>query len=123
MKLIFKINGSDFLIEIEPNVIPQLGWKIKRFDKLYTVDGIELDYDLPKEDEKIIIHLKSDSLENVKMLKDQVKVIKVWQQNINSLTLHKIYNLEEKTDSHFSIIDDKGVRKKYKIDNFQFKFS
>lgn len=56
----------------------------------------------------------------------KVKVVKVWKQNQNSLTLDKEYEVEEVIEHNYSenkeivITDDKGVKKKYNFDNSQF---
>lgn len=119
MKLIFKVNGSDFLIENNPSVIPQIGWIFKVFGKIFKVDGVELDYDLPKEENILIIHLENDL--SSKSKKKQVQVKKVWKQNENSLTIHKVYEVIAENKGYFSIMDDKGKLKKYQDDNLQFR--
>lgn len=119
MKLIFKIGKADFLVENSPNFIPQIGYTVKIFDKLYNVDSILIDYDAPKEDETIIIQLSS--LEAVKPSLNTVTVRRLWKQNANSLTLFKSYEVVQRLETKFCIVDDNGKLKWFKNDNLQFK--
>lgn len=119
MKLIFKVNGADFLIEKDPSVIPQIGWTFKVFGKTFKVEDVELDYSLTKEENILIIHLENDL--SSKSKKKKVQVVKVWKQNENSLTVNKVYEVIAENNGYFSITDDKGKIKKYQNENYQFR--
>ena len=57
---------------------------------------------------------------------ESVKCVRVWGQNVNSLTLGKVYEVvkvkEYSNYKNFFIYDDKGKLKKYDWQNSQFKF-
>ena len=121
MRVIYRsIEGSDIFVEYNPVVYPQMKQRIKIFNENYSVFDIFEDKDLSIEYSELIITLSIFKEPNITTDK-QVQVIKVWEQNEESLTINRHYSIIRETERNFTIIDDLGRQKRYKHDNSQFK--
>lgn len=126
MKIIFRIDGSNFFVEELP-VLPPLTSTILIYGSSYKVVNVILDLNSEEDSEvKYYTELKPYAeLKPTDVETNTAKCIKVWDQNRNSLTLGREYKILRIFTSrwggqYFEIIDDLGRQKKYQINNTQF---
>lgn len=97
------------------------GFDFANLSKL-TLDQLMIDWlEAGKEFRKRIKATDTATLYKMFTELNQVKVVKVWEQSKDNLTLHKTYDIVRENDTTFTILTDAGKERIYKHDNFQFK--
>lgn len=120
MKIIYRINGSDFFTDRTPVSISK-GTVVKIYSTQYVVVQVEVDYHCedPTNDIELIVDLELK--QETSLIEGKfVQVQKIWAQSINNLTLYKKYRIVRETERYFAIMTDQGVERSYQHDNTQF---
>lgn len=129
IKVEYKNQAGDILFKetIEENRLPRMGEKIKWMFQLFLIKDLIRNYDDSKVEIILfyeVVNLKP-KLEVISFRKGGVvKCISRYKQNEECLTLEKEYEIvfiQERQLPKFSIVDDKGKKKSYNIDNSQFE--
>lgn len=119
MDIIYRIDGSDMTRDKDVAYIPQEGWRLLINGNKYVMQAPTLDFDAFEP----VIYIELVRAVEVSLTSipsnGVAKCTNVFAQG-KSLTVGKHYPIIKIEDRCFTIINDEGIRKKYKHGNSQF---